>query len=130
MSDFTPDFRHMNADELRRNLTTLNFLVRDLRRFQASGDTRHLALWREGTAGAERAAAAFPSAALVTRLADMPGSVDDRGAWLLGHGLASEAEGLRKKYKEVWRSRPRETFRDIAERAQRKPKSRGWTFGR
>jgi hypothetical protein len=132
MPDFIPssdpDFRQMTPAQLREGITTLNFLVRDLKRFQASGDTAHLALWREGTKEAARAAAVLPSAGLVTRLADMPDPIDERGAYLLGRGLVSEAEVLRKKYKGVWRGRPRDSFRDVSARMKRKPK--GWTFGR
>jgi hypothetical protein len=130
MPDSTPDFRHMTPEEMRRNLTVLNFLVRDLKRFQAKGDTRHLALWREGTPEAERAAAVLPSAGLVTRLADMPGLMDERGAYLIGRTLISEAETLRKKYKDVWRGRPRESFRDVSARRKLRKPGKGWGLGR
>ena len=126
--DSTPDFRQMTPDELRQGLTTLNFLVRDLKRFQSSGLPKCLSEWREGTRGAALAAAVLPSAGLVTRLADMPGPIDGLGAQMLGKQLVAEAEALRQKYKGVWRGRPRDKFLDANVRLKRKP--RGWTFGK
>lgn len=114
-----PDFRQMTPDELRRGITTLNFLVRDLKRFQQSGQTGFLRDWREGTQAAADAATVLPSAALVTRLADMPGEMDKTGAYLLGRTLVAEAENLRRQYKDVWRGRPRTRFHDVAARRSR-----------
>jgi hypothetical protein len=139
MSDFilnpdrTPDFRHMTPEAIRQGVTTLNFLVRDLKRFQASGDTRWLRSWREGTEDAQKAAAVLPSAALVIRLAEMPGPLDTLGASILGKPLVAEAEELRKKYKDVWRGRPREKFHDVSARVKREEQRRKasrWKFGR
>ena len=118
----------MTPQELRQGLTTLNFLVRDLNRYQRTGQPRCLAEWREGTPGAAQAAAVLPSAGLVTRLAELPIPLEGPGSGILIRGLVSEAETLRKQYKEVWRGRPRDSFRDISGRLKRKPK--GWTFGR
>jgi hypothetical protein len=126
--DSTPDFRHMTPQDLRRGLTTLNALVRDLKRFHRTGQPRCLAEWREGTPGAAQAAAVLPSAGLVTRLAELPVPLEAIGTSLLGRDLVTEAETLRKKYKDVWRARPRETVRDISSRLKRKPT--GWSFGR
>lgn len=127
----SPNFREMTAQELRQGLTTLNALVRDLKRFERTGQTAFLAEWREGTPGEKAAAAVFPSAALVTRLATLAIPIDPVGAKLFGRNLVAEAEKLQRSYKDVWRARPGLTFRDVAARAQREEqrrKSKGW-FG-
>lgn len=126
--DSTPDFRQMTPQELRQGLTTLNALVRDLKRFHRTGQPRCLAEWREGTPGAAQAAAVLPSAGLVIRLAELPVPLEAFGSNILSRDLLAEAETLRKKYKDVWRARPRETVRDFSARLKRKP--RGWSFGR
>lgn len=124
-----PDFRQMSASDLRAGVMVLSELVRDLKRFQDSGDPRHLRLWAEGTKGAEAASRFFPSAALVTSMAGLPGPVGREGALLLGRNLVSEAERLQRSYKDIWRARPGRQFRDIAARVKREEqrrKSRGW----
>jgi hypothetical protein len=129
--DPAPDFREMTAQELRQGLTTLNALVRDLKRFQRTGKTAFLAAWKEGTPGEKAAAAVFPSAALVTRLASLGVPIDSTGAQLFARDLVAQAEKLQRSYKDIWRARPGHKFRDVAARAKREEqrrKSRRW-FG-
>jgi hypothetical protein len=131
--DSNPDFRHMSPEALRQGVTVLNFLIRDLKKFQKSGITKCLSAWREGTKEAAQAVAVLPSAALVMRLADMPGPIDPAGAHMLGNHLVEEAEALRKKYKDIWRGRPRARFHDVSARTRREEqrrKANRWKFGR
>jgi hypothetical protein len=127
-----PDFRQMSASDLRTGVMVLSELVRDLKRFRDTGDTRHLRLWAEGTKGAEAASRFFPSAALVMRIGGMPGPFPREAAMLLGRNLVSDAEKLQRSYKDIWRARPGRAFHDIAarvKREERRRKSRGWFGG-
>lgn len=105
-----PDFRHMSVAEMKDAISTLNPLIRDLRRFIDSGHSKYLAAWKEGTAASQKMAKLLPAhAGIVNRLAEMPVRGNNeavRGLVGLAYPIIEDATELRKKYKTVWRARP------------------------
>jgi hypothetical protein len=106
----SPDFRSMSPAEMKDAISTLNPLIRDLRRYVDSGHSKYLAAWKEGTAASQKMAQLLPShAGIVNRLAEIPtrGNGEGvRGLVGLAYPIIDDAVELRKKYKTVWRARP------------------------
>jgi hypothetical protein len=118
-----PDFRHMTPAEIKDAISTLNPLIRDLKRFIDSGHSKYLAGWKEGTAASQKMAKLLPMhASIVNRLAEMPvrGNGEGvRGLVGLAYPIRDDAEELRKKYKTVWRARPGRRQFDLSKRIGR-----------
>ena len=106
----SPDFRRMTVAEMKDAISTLNPLIRDLRRFIDTGHSKYLAAWKEGTAASQKMTQLLPShAAIVNRLAEMSlrgNGEGARGLVGLAYPVLEDATDLRKKYKTVWRARP------------------------